>query len=95
MVLHFAPSCRGAAAPTRFGFTVSKRVDKRAVHRNRIRRVLWESVRLSLERFEPGWDIVVNARAVRGGTLTTPQARSALVSLAEKAGLTRENDSGP
>lgn len=36
---------RGDDAPARFGFTVSKRVAKKAVERNRIRRRLKEAVR--------------------------------------------------
>ena len=49
--------------PPRFGFTVSKRVAKKAVERNRIRRRLKEAVRLTAPgRARPGCDYVVVGR---------------------------------
>lgn len=41
---------------SRFAFIVPKSVDKRAVARNRIRRLVRESVRLTLPKITPGWD---------------------------------------
>lgn len=41
---------------SRFAFVVPKSVDKRAVVRNRIRRVVREAVRLALSQITPGWD---------------------------------------
>jgi len=38
----------------RFLFVVSKRISKKAVERNRIRRVLSEVIRLNLEKIKPG-----------------------------------------
>jgi len=43
---------------TRFGLIVSKKIDKRAVVRNRIRRVVLESVRLSLDKIKNGYLVV-------------------------------------
>lgn len=48
--------------PSRFSFVVSKKVDKRAVARNRIRRVLKESVRAKLPDITKGYDCIVIAR---------------------------------
>lgn len=38
----------------KFLFVVSKRISKKAVERNRIRRVLSEVIRLNLDRIRPG-----------------------------------------
>jgi len=54
---------RGDVAPARFGFTVSKRVSKKAVERNRIRRRLKEAVRLgAAEHARDGCDYVLVGR---------------------------------
>lgn len=41
---------------SRFAFVVPVSVDKRAVIRNRLRRLVRESVRLVLPQIAPGWD---------------------------------------
>ena len=41
-------------APTKFGFVVSKKFNKRAVKRNRIKRLLRESVRLAIKENKLG-----------------------------------------
>ena len=46
---------------SRFGLVVGKRVGK-AVMRNRVKRLLRESVRLRFDAIKPGWDIVLIAR---------------------------------
>ncbi|XGV96101.1 MAG: ribonuclease P protein component [Leptolyngbya sp. BL-A-14] len=45
--------------PTRVGISISQKVSKRAVVRNRIKRWLRVAVRFLLPRFPTGWDIVV------------------------------------
>lgn len=47
---------------SRFAFVVPKSVDKRAVTRNRVRRILRESVRLLLPTIVPGLDGVFLVR---------------------------------
>jgi ribonuclease P protein component len=49
-------------AQLRIGFVVSKRISKRAVDRNRLKRLLGETIRPLLPELTPGWDIVLSAR---------------------------------
>jgi len=49
-------------ATIRVGFVVSKRVSKRAVDRNYIKRLLSEAMRALLPRLPSGLDVVVSAR---------------------------------
>jgi ribonuclease P protein component len=44
--------------PSRFGFIVSTKVSKRAVDRNRIKRLLRDSIRILISEFKPGYDIL-------------------------------------
>lgn len=53
---------REDTGPPRFGFTVSKRIAKKAVERNRIRRRLREAVRLAGDHARPGHDYVLVGR---------------------------------
>lgn len=46
----------GSTDVSRFAFVVPTSVDKRAVGRNRMKRLTRESVRLALPRLAPGWD---------------------------------------
>jgi ribonuclease P protein component len=47
---------------SRFGFVISKKIDKRAAVRNRIKRLLRESVRQRLEKIPEGFDFVFVVR---------------------------------
>ena len=53
---------RKIEAPSRFGFVISKKIDKRATVRNRIKRLLREVVRENLEKIPDGFDIVFIVR---------------------------------
>ncbi|MFQ6041840.1 MAG: ribonuclease P protein component [Candidatus Poribacteria bacterium] len=64
---------------TRLGLTVSKKVGK-SVKRNRVKRLIRESFRLSREQIMPGYDIVVVAQP-RAYGLKCQQAQSELFSL--------------
>ena len=71
----------------RVGITVSKKLGKAHI-RNRIRRRIREVYRLSEEKFQPGWDIVVVARSK---ALDAPfdALTESYLSLAKKAGVLR------
>lgn len=49
-------------AQLRIGFVISKRISKRAVDRNYLKRLLGEAIRPLLPELTPGWDIVISAR---------------------------------
>jgi ribonuclease P protein component len=51
-----------ALPATRFGISVSQKVSKRAVQRNRIKRQLRAVCRHLLPRVTPGWDVVIVVR---------------------------------
>lgn len=44
---------------SRFGFLVGIKVSKKAVVRNKVKRRLRETIRLKLNKIEPGFDVVV------------------------------------
>lgn len=57
-----APAPSPRPLPTRIGISVSLKVDKRAVVRNRIRRQVQAIFRQLLPAVAPGWDILVIAQ---------------------------------
>ena len=79
---------RNRTDTNRVGITVSKKLGKAHV-RNRVRRRIREVYRLNEEKFLPGWDIVVVARAKAIDAPFDALTRSYL-SLAEKAGILKE-----
>lgn len=73
--------------PTRVGFAVGKRLDKRAVIRNRVRRRLREILR-QLE-LRDGYDVVVLGRRA-ALTADGPTLRADVLAVCERAGLLEE-----
>ena len=59
LILAWAPN---EESKLRIGLIVSKRISKRAVERNYIKRLLSEAIRGLLPELPTGWDIVLNAR---------------------------------
>jgi len=43
---------------SRFGFVVSKRIDKRAVTRNRLKRMFRSSIEDMIKKIKPGYDLL-------------------------------------
>ncbi len=60
LILNAAPNDRNQV---RLAVVVSRRVAKKAVHRNKIKRRLREILRNWIPYLRPGWDIVVIARS--------------------------------
>ena len=50
--------------PTRIGISISQKVSKRAVIRNRIKRQIRAAIRQMLPRIAPGWRLVVVVRPI-------------------------------
>jgi ribonuclease P protein component len=82
--LQVLPATQGEAT-ARLGMTVSKRVDKRAVQRNRIRRQVREAFRLQRHRL-PAGDYVVMAKP-EASQVDNPGLRAALLKLLDKAAM--------
>lgn len=76
--------------PTRLGITVSQKVSKRAVVRNRIKRQLRAICRQLLPKLLPGWSVVIVAR---GSVLECdyPQFLRELEQLLTEAGILNGN----
>ena len=69
LILAWSPNDIGRS---RIGFVVSKRISKRAVERNHLKRLLGEAARACLPGLLPGIDIVFSARnAASAATLQT------------------------
>lgn len=52
---------------SRFGFIVSKKISKKAVERNRVRRLLSEAVRQLLAKTRPGYEVIFLAKKAMVG----------------------------
>ena len=48
-----------SACPTMFGISISKKVSKKAVVRNRIKRQIKGAIRANLQAIAPGWKVVI------------------------------------
>ena len=80
-------------AQARLGMTVSKRVDKRAVARNRIRRQVREAFRLQRHGLPPG-DYVFQAKP-EASKVDNPGLRDALLKLLAKAAMSLKPSVAP
>ncbi len=76
-------------ARLRIGFVVSKRISKRAVERNYIKRLLSEAIRTALPRLGVGLDIVVSARQ-QAGTADLHTLEQDMLALLQRAQLLKD-----
>jgi len=72
--------------PSRFGFVISSRLDKRAVRRNRIRRIFQDEVRKLLDQVRPGFSAAFWLRRA-GMEASPPDIRQAIGRALQKAGV--------
>ncbi len=70
---------------TRVAVVVSRKVDKSAVNRNRIRRRIYEIIRVELPNIKTPTEIVITIYQVEAATITIEQLRSAIGELFHKA----------
>jgi ribonuclease P protein component len=83
LILAWAPNTDNTL---RIGFVISKRIAKRAVERNYIKRLLSEAIRPIIADLPAGWDIVISGRnQVIGSDL--PILKQDITALLRRAGL--------
>lgn len=74
------------SGPSRFGFVISAKVDKRATERNRVKRLFREGVRSLLPGVGDGYDIAFWVRR-RALSLKADELRPAIEKAMKKAGV--------
>jgi ribonuclease P protein component len=72
---------------TRIGIVVGKKFSKKAVERNRAKRVFREAIRPLYPHIKPGYDIVIFAKKPRGYSLGVETMKKALQETIKKAGI--------
>lgn len=72
---------------SRFSVVVSKKISKRAVVRNRIRRRVYEILRLQLPRIQSAYDVVVIVNELSVQDLSSLELNKMLIGLLEKESL--------
>lgn len=75
---------------SRIAVVVSKKVDKRAVVRNRIRRRIYEIVRTEWNTLLPGHDVVITVFDPSLATIPAGETRAAVIDLLKKAELIKD-----
>lgn len=93
---------RNGELPGRWAFAISKKVSRRAVDRNRIRRRLRECVRQMLPDLHSGWDTLAIVRPTPQDcdrplllSCSTAEACTEVRDLVERAGLLTRSESFP
>jgi ribonuclease P protein component len=79
---------RGSNRPYRVAVVVSRKVSKSAVVRNRIRRRLYEAVRMTGSAIPPGSDLVFTVYGEQVAEIAPAKLQAAVDELLQKAGQT-------
>ncbi|RJO62250.1 ribonuclease P protein component [candidate division WS5 bacterium] len=75
------------SAVTRVGIVVGKKFSKKAVERNRAKRVFREAVKEVYTDIKPGFDMVIFVKGAYSKNLKMETARKEIVELMKKAGV--------
>lgn len=78
-------SSRGPAKPWRAAVVVSRKVNKSAVVRNRIRRRIYEAIRLADKDIAPGTDLVFTVYSDQLATIESDKLSALTTDLIKKA----------
>lgn len=72
---------------SRFGFIAGTKLFRKAVKRNRAKRLLREATRLNLGNIASGYDVLVGARSTRLYEMSCDEVENELIKLLQKCGL--------
>lgn len=86
LVVSFKPEAATKPQNSQWGFIVSKRVSPKAVERNRLKRLLGESVRYFLPKVRPGFELIILGKQVLVKK-TLEEIKKEMECLFKKAGL--------
>jgi ribonuclease P protein component len=76
---------RDPKRPYRVAVVVSRKVSKSAVVRNRIRRRIYEQVRLQADRIPPGRDLIITVFSEQAATTEAAKIAAMVADLLQKA----------
>jgi ribonuclease P protein component len=85
----FQVSLTKSNQPSRFGFIISSKIDKRAVRRNRAKRLLGEAINQLIPQIKPGYEVVVLAKK-KLVEADFPEIERECLKLLQKAGMRRQ-----
>lgn len=75
---------------SRFAVVVSKKVSKRAVYRNRIRRRIFEVIRTEFTDLDTAWDVSITVFSSEAITLPADELKAEVMQLLVSAGMTQK-----
>lgn len=75
----------------RFAFIVGVKLFKKAVERNRVKRLMREAARLNISKVNKGADIIIGAKSAELYNMSCEEVEKELRVLLEKSGLIKQN----